>query len=369
MKSKRLFLIFLAAAALLVFASAAGGDSGDPLISLEQLRQVFLPAAEKAVQAEIDSSGNAVYDAAEAKWRAAAGVAEGDFERAAFWNEKRFKQGDRLSGVTGTQVLLLAGDVTADFPSGTVVDVSDGSEIVSGSSLKARHRYLVAEDTGAQFTVSSRTAVLDFNGDYSNVESIYGPDYNAMAYALKSLSLFRGSDTGYGDAFDLEQKPTRIQALIMLIRLLGEENEALSTITEHPFLDVPAWAAPYVGFAYERGYTNGVSAKEFAPDSTASAGMYIEFILRAMGYSDTTQTDVKTSAERAQNVGVMTAGERALLQSNEFLRSDVVYLSWYALATALPGGDITLHEYLENEGVFSSAAYQDSLDMVTSERL
>ena len=39
-------------------------------------------------------------------------------------------------------------------------------------------------------------------------------DYNAMAAALKQLNLFRGTLTGYGEGYDLELAPTRLQALI-----------------------------------------------------------------------------------------------------------------------------------------------------------
>lgn len=50
---------------------------------------------------------------------------------------------------------------------------------------------------------------------------------------------------------------TRSEAVTMLVRLLGRENEALSGKWETPFTDVPAWAEPYVGLAYENGLTTG----------------------------------------------------------------------------------------------------------------
>ncbi|MBQ5355183.1 MAG: hypothetical protein IIU08_04870, partial [Clostridia bacterium] len=59
------------------------------------------------------------------------------------------------------------------------------------------------------------------------------------AAALKSLGLFRGvSDTN----FDLNRAPTRVEALVMLIRTLGKESEALGGNWTHPFTDVPSWA-------------------------------------------------------------------------------------------------------------------------------
>lgn len=109
------------------------------------------------------------------------------------------------------------------FPLGAVVDVTTGSEVKSRQqgARGQNHRYLVAEDTTALFTVTGKTAVVNYCGFYS-IASSSSVDYPAMAASLKTLTLFRGSDTGYGEGFDLEKAPTRMEALIMLIRLLGE---------------------------------------------------------------------------------------------------------------------------------------------------
>ena len=372
-KRAALLSILLAAALLLGYASAAGGDAGDPLVSLDYLRSVFLPKAETAAREKLDASGKTVYETAETKWRTAVAGAEAatGSERAGTWTEARLKQGDVLSGLTGTQVNVLAGDVRAQFSSGAVIDVTDGTELASGTALKTRHRYMAAEDTIALFTVSSRTAVVYYCGDYHFTLSASAPDYSAMASALKALSLFKGTDTGYGGGFDLEVTPTRIQALIMLIRLLGEEDEALACTSPAPFKDISSgyWGRPYIAYACEKGYTNGVEDNKFAPDRSASEGMYVEFVLRALGYSDTTQTDVSTAADRALSAGVLTAGERAALRANDFLRADVVYLSWYALGVPLYGGALTLHEKLEAAGVFPAEAYVRAGTLVTSARL
>lgn len=164
-------------------------------------------------------------------------------QRADVFTESRLKQGDILSGTTGLQVIVLAGSVNVQFSSGAVVDVTTGSEVKSGAALAENHRYLVAEDTTALFTVTGKTAVVNYCGFYS-IASSSSVDYPAMAASLKTLTLFRGSDTGYGEGFDLEKAPTRMEALIMLIRLLGEESEALTCTAYQPFTDVPDWRCP-----------------------------------------------------------------------------------------------------------------------------
>jgi hypothetical protein len=47
-------------------------------------------------------------------------------------------------------------------------------------------------------------------------------DNEAKAMVLKQLNLFQGTDSG----FQLERAPSREEALVMFIRLLGEEGAA-----------------------------------------------------------------------------------------------------------------------------------------------
>lgn len=85
-------------------------------------------------------------------------------EATATWQETRLKEGDTLHGVTGTGVLLLAGRGRVTYESGAVVDVTTGAVVPSGTNLTANHRYLTAEDTTAAYTVTSETAVVDYQG-------------------------------------------------------------------------------------------------------------------------------------------------------------------------------------------------------------
>ena len=244
----------LAVTVLATAATAAGGDASDPLISLNYLQTTFITKANSSIDAALDKSDQAAYAKAEAALRSTIAAAEANVgaQRADVFTESRLKQGDILSGTTGLQVIVLAGSVNVQFSSGAVVDVTTGSEVKSGAALAENHRYLVAEDTTALFTVTGKTAVVNYCGFYS-IASSSSVDYPAMAASLKTLTLFRGSDTGYGEGFDLEKAPTRMEALIMLIRLLGEESEALTCTAYQPFTDVPDWALPYAAYAYSKG--------------------------------------------------------------------------------------------------------------------
>lgn len=266
--------------------------------------------------------------------------------------------------------MLLAGSGKVVYDVGTVVDVTTGSTVNSGDALVANHRYMVAEDTSAAFSVTSKTAVIDYLGEYAFVYSD-AVDYNAMASALKMLHLFKGSFTGFGEGFDLELAPTRLQALIMFIRVLGEEEAALSWSGTQPFKDIHAGtqAFQYVGYAYEKGYTNGYNATQFKPGNPVNANQYTEFVLRAMGYSSAENTNLEDTMARAEAAGVLTSGETALLRAEKFLRADLVYISYYALEAELPDSRDTLADLLMDKGVFERRDWRNAENMVPSGRL
>ena len=177
------------------------------------------------------------------------------------------------------------------------------------------------------------------------------PDAEGFAKNLKALGLFKGvSDTD----FALEREPSRSEALVMLIRLLGKESAAVSGGHSHPFTDVAAWAGPYVGYAYNNGLTNGVSATEFG-NSNANAAAYLTFVLRALGYSDANGTDFTwdNPFELAKTVGILTAD----VDTESFLRADVAIVSGNALFANLKGESRTLAEKLISEGVFTKESF------------
>ena len=359
--NKKLLMILPAYALLGVAALAAGGVE-DPLASLSYLTGTYTTTVETRVDQRLDTSDEALL----------ASAADGTLaqEGTDTWVETRMKQGDMLQGGTGAGVLLLAGEGQVTYSAGAVVDVTTGTEVASGSALERDHRYLVAEGTTATFLITSKTAVVDYQGACSLTESST-VDYNAMAAALKQLNLFRGTFTGYGEGYDLELAPTRLQALIMFIRVLGEEDAALAWTGTTPFTDIAKGsdAEKYVGYAYERGYTNGFSATQFKPGSAVNAYQYTEFILRAMGYSSASNTNLADTLSRARIAGVLTEGEAAAFQTGQFLRADLVYISYYALEAAMPDGVQTLGQTLIDQGVFTQEEWTQARSLVTSERM
>ena len=331
---------------------AACGSADDPVLSLSYLKSTVKPQLTQSLRGTLfASSGSGTKAAAQV-------TAE----------QTRYKEGDALTAKTGSELLVLAGTVSVSFPGGAVVNATAGSETPFGTALSVNSRYIVGEDTSAVFTVTSPTAVVSCTGAVTCAPSSK-PDYNAMADALHSPSLLAGTGTGFGSGYDLEKQPTRIEAIVMFIRLLGEENAALACKDSHPFTDVPAWADRYVAYAYAKGYSNGAGGRQFASTRVITAKEYVEFVMRALRYSSTAHTDLSTTLSVAKSDGLLNAAEYDLLNRNALLRAHLVYLSYYALTTPVSGSTNTLEQQLAAQGVFSQSALTAAHAMVTTARL
>ena len=361
---KRLIVlaVLLLAAGTIVLASGGGED---PLISGSYLEEQFTPALLEIVRQRAEADGQAIAgEVLEAAART--GALRNPYRSYAPQVEELIsKERDLLACPTGTVVMPLSGSIAAEFSSGALIDLTEGAEIPSQTLLSPRHRYLVAEDTVAAFSVSSPAAVLQWQG-YGALASSAATDYTELADALRALGLFQGSGTGYGKGYDLERYPTRLEALVMFIRVLGEEPEALAYQGEHPFSDIP-WGDSYVAYAYSRGYTVGYGDGTFGSDDPVDAATYVEFLLRAMGYSSP-QEDWLTALDRAVDCGLLTAGERSRLEAEPFCRAQVAYLSYYALDAVLPDGQ-TLARRLVNLGIFSDAQLEEARSLVSGRRI
>ncbi|MGI6085915.1 MAG: S-layer homology domain-containing protein [Acetivibrionales bacterium] len=176
----------------------------------------------------------------------------------------------------------------------------------------------------------------------------------AEALALRQLRLFLGVSTTKID-FQLDKAPTRTQAIIMLIRVLGKESEVLNGNWTHPFTDVDPVADKYIGYAYQNGLVYGYNDK-FGTDN-ATSDMYLTFVLRALGYDDTKADFVWTEPDAlAESVGILPDD----IDTENFLRADLVRISWAALSAELKDGNQILAEKLMTDGAFTDENYENA---------
>jgi len=163
---------------------------------------------------------------------------------------------------------------------------------------------------------------------------------------LKKLDLFlgTGTDTNGNPVYDLDSPLTRIQALVLVIRLLGLEEEALAFAGDRQFTDVPEWAWQYAAFAYMLGITNGVNETQtlFAADRPVTLQEFTAFLLRVLKYNEKNgDFQYVDTLDKALEVKLYTPNEMRLLGEGQFLRGDAVVAMVDALLTLINNSNDT----------------------------
>lgn len=120
------------------------------------------------------------------------------------------------------------------------------------------------------------------------------PANQENAEKLQKIGLFLGNGAG---GFDLEMNLSRLQAMIFVIRVKGEDAKA-KALTEAEVAEqmanltdaskIPSWAKQYAAYALKTGITLGSirgGKKYFDGDAATSGKAFATFILRGMNYS------------------------------------------------------------------------------------
>lgn len=181
-------------------------------------------------------------------------------------------------------------------------------------------------------------------------------DKTKYADALNSLGLFLGTDRGY----ELDEPLTREQAITLIVRFMGEEEFALKENYVHPFDDVSEWASPYVGFAYAKGITKGISITELGASDHVSENQFMTFLLRLIGYVDGKDFNWETPYALGKAVNIV---PDIIPQSTPFLRGDAVVFCWRLLNIECADNSGTLGAQLMKDGVYSEEAFKKAEDI------
>ncbi len=362
-------LILLALCLLAVTGMAmAGGE--DALITLSWLEEMLLDPADQALEDGLEEMERDVMNSiattsknqkettalTEAELNALASQAAARMQTGSNGSTSTLinaAKGDRITGPLGGGILLESGSATVEsFTGNDLIDVTVGGAAAPGAAAILNHYYIIGTDNGCGLTITSNTATLRvLDGAYAKAG--YTPKYESIAKELSELGIFRGSDLG----FELERVPTRQEALIMLLRLLGEEEEALAYTGTSPFTDLTGWldGRKYIHYGAAMGYTNGIDATTFNQYGSASRSVYLTYVLRALGYDDKAGDFVwnTTSDDLAVEIGLMTAKQLNEMEQNGFYRDHVALISKNALKANLKDGSMTLGERLAVSGDIS----------------
>ena len=197
--------------------------------------------------------------------------------------------------------------------------------------------------------------------------TVFGASYEMYADKLSSIGVFKGSENGY----ELERQPTRLEGIIMLIRLLGKETEAIKMNEElSVFTDVPDWGRGYVNFAYKNNLTKGLGNGLFGSNDVLNGKSYITFLLRSLGYSDTNNADFSwdNAVMYGRSIGLLNEEIFYKINNSPFIRDYIAKATYDTLQFNIKSGKNTLLEKLINEGVLSYEQAQNLLITYQSEK-
>lgn len=368
-------LVFSLCLLLLLTAFASGGSASDPVVSKSYVDGTFFKNTISQMTEKIE---NAITSLKSKYSTVAYGGVDGNKVRDEFTTAvsdavlyalqsegkylystpsaapKSLISGDIISAKAGTVIVVTEG--SAKVNDGVVINITHGKEQKKGESLGKFVPLMFPED-GAKVEIISKKANVLIDGKYALSDG-YKIQYMDEAYALKKLGLVRGAAEG----MELYRGNTRAESITMLIRLLGEEESALAKSHTHPFGDVDKWAQNYVGYAYKKGYTKGVSKTRYDGSSLTTAGQYMTFVLRALGYSEEKgDFRYETALSDAVRLGVINQTTFNELSSVEFRRDHVMHISYLAMRAKVKGGNMTLLERLVSGGAVTRNAANEFL--------
>lgn len=361
---KRILTCFLALALLIGLVWAAG-DSNDPVVSLSYLDQTFTPELKKEYGSRIYGGLGAAYrdslrglQDSRAAVRLAAQQNASSASRG-YSGTLLCKKGDVLTLLPGCRLSVKYGAIA---PAAALSDVTHGKPAPAGTALSVETLYMAPAECA--LTVSTATCELTLNGVY-RLSPAAGPDYGSIAAALDEMGLFKGAGARTG--YNLEAGASRAEGLVMFLRVLGLEDEALAYAGTCPFNDVPAshWAQRYVAYAQAKGLTAGTGTGRFSPDEPITCQQYGTFLLRALNYREKTDFTYENALADLVKLGLLSGAESASLSAGAFRRYQMVYLSYRALFGADQSTGRLLMNRLTYDGSVEPAALTRGLELVT----
>lgn len=272
MRKKTAYLFAAALAVLLVGgALGASGSVENSLISRDYLHGTFLDRLSGEIGQWVQDLFSSTYEQAEEKLdEVAQGAMDSGMQPPSGWESsgsftaQTGVAGDTVTLSAGSGILWTAG--SGNFQ-GTLVDVTQGSELSTGSALEPNHRYLAVEQTTITATSAQASWAVEgiWMGSQGGAElpfmdvptdSWY---YSSVQYVF-AHGLYQGtSDTTFSPMGTMERK----MITTVLHRLAGEPAVDYAPI----FSDVPdgLWYSGPTVWAGENGIVNGVGDGRFAP--------------------------------------------------------------------------------------------------------
>lgn len=174
-----------------------------------------------------------------------------------------------------------------------------------------------------------------------------------MAEKMQQVGLIKGN----GDDLAIFDNLTRAEGITMLLRMIGEEENASQAQTMNIFSDVDEshWACNNISYAYAEGLTKGTSETTFSPEEKLSAPQFMVMLLRAMGY-DSYEGETLT-LENANEIAKKVGFDTDFYDVQDLKRGHMATIASRALNVVTANGK-TVAENLLDEGVITAKQFE-----------
>ncbi|PIE77030.1 MAG: hypothetical protein CSA13_01465 [Clostridiales bacterium] len=168
-------------------------------------------------------------------------------------------------------------------------------------------------------------------------------DQYEVANKLKEYKVLLGNEAG---DLMLDEYLTREQAMVVLARLMGVEEDAKNTTLQASFTDVDhAYYEPFIAYAELKGWTNGIGNGLFGYGKQLTVKEFAAYMLRVLGYDVEYDKVMEKAGELGLLKDVVTTDEAASI-----LRGEMAVVMHNTLMTKPANNDMTLLNVLGLEG-------------------
>jgi hypothetical protein len=201
------------------------------------------------------------------------------------------------------------------------------------------------------FSISSNTSpysVINISKDIMNL--------------LLEINLFHNNQA----ETDFRHPLTRLDALAIIIQLLGKDETVNSYIGENPFKDIAKSEEHIVAYAVSQGIAYGVTDSIFEPNRIITYQEFTAFLLRALGYNEKSKDfTYPTVFNKALSIGLYAPNEYVFFKdnSNYVFYGAIISIS-DALLTNVKGEDKNLLYVMVDKNLISKVPADNYIDEV-----
>ena len=256
------------------YALAAGGDAGDPLISLSYLIDTVKNTIIDITEAKVEEQVGSVYDGYIERLENASAFYSSDMSHVPQFTEVMLEESGCIELGKLACFMPTAGNMVLRVSEGDVIDISTGKTVADGTKMVLNHKYFAAENAVAKAVAYSSDASGFIDGYYRVSEGAgfvdndmfydmfghWGAEY---VYELYNIGVVNGTDD---HVFSPNTKVTRGMLVTILGRVYGV-NPNLYTESGFADVDINQWYGPYVGWAYQAGIVDGYDVDTFKPNN------------------------------------------------------------------------------------------------------